>query len=82
VKIQRDILNDTLPWLAPDGLLLYSTCSVWPEENESQIGDFLSKNVGLELVEQSSIMPSFDETLPEKYHDGGYLAVIRKRTSA
>ena len=82
VKIQRDILNDTLPWLAPGGLLLYSTCSVWPEENELQVNDFLSKNLGLELVEQLSAFPSFDETLPEKYHDGGYLALIRKQTPA
>jgi 16S rRNA (cytosine967-C5)-methyltransferase len=78
VKIQRDILDDTLPSLAPGGLLIYSTCSVWPEENEMQVQNFISRHPGLELVEQVSTLPSFGETAPEKYHDGGYVAVLRK----
>jgi 16S rRNA (cytosine967-C5)-methyltransferase len=79
-KIQRGILDDTLPRLASGGLLVYSTCSVWPEENEMQIRDFLSRNPGLELVEERSILPSFDETAAEKYHDGGYFVVVRSRS--
>jgi len=78
VKVQREILNDTLPRLAGGGLLVYSTCSVWPEENQLQIREFLSRNPGLELIEEISTLPSFDETGPEKYHDGGYVAVVRK----
>jgi 16S rRNA (cytosine967-C5)-methyltransferase len=78
-KVQRNILDDTLGRLASGGLLVYSTCSVWPEENELQIRDLLSRNPGFELVEERSILPSFDETAPEKYHDGGYFAVIGKQ---
>jgi 16S rRNA (cytosine967-C5)-methyltransferase len=78
-RIQRQILDDTLPRLASGGLLVYSTCSVWPEENEMQIRDFLSRNSGLELVEERSTLPSFGETAPEKYHDGGYFAVLARR---
>ncbi len=80
-KVQRHILDDTVPRLASDGLLIYSTCSVWPEENEMQIRDFLSRNPGLELVEEHSTLPSFDETAPEKYHDGGYTAVVARTVS-
>jgi 16S rRNA (cytosine967-C5)-methyltransferase len=80
-KIQREILDDTLPRLAGGGLVIYSTCSVWPEENEMQIRDFLSRNPGLELVEEHSTLPSFDETAPEKYHDGGYVAVVARTVS-
>jgi 16S rRNA (cytosine967-C5)-methyltransferase len=80
-KVQRYILDDTLPRLASGGLLIYSTCSVWPEENEMQIRDFLLRSPGLELVEEHSTLPSFEETAPEKYHDGGYTAVVA-RTAA
>jgi 16S rRNA (cytosine967-C5)-methyltransferase len=78
MKVQRGILNDTLPRPASGGLLVYSTCSVWPEENHLQISELLSRNPGLELIEEISTLPSFDETGPEKYHDGGYAAVVGK----
>jgi len=78
VKLQREILADTLPWLAPGGILVYSTCSVWPEENELQTKEFLARNAGLELIEECFTLPSMGESLPEKYHDGGYVAVVRK----
>jgi 16S rRNA (cytosine967-C5)-methyltransferase len=76
LKLQRDILEDTLPWLGSDGLLVYSTCSVWPEENELQIRQFMDRRPGLELVAQNSILPSSSD--PQNYHDGGYFAVLRK----
>jgi 16S rRNA (cytosine967-C5)-methyltransferase len=76
LKLQRDILDDTLPWLAGDGLLVYSTCSVWPEENELQIKQFMGRHPGVELVGQNSILPSSSD--PQSYHDGGYFAVLRK----
>ena len=46
-----------------------------------QVRDFLSRNPGLELVEEHSTLPSFDETVPEKYHDGGYVAVVARTVS-
>jgi 16S rRNA (cytosine967-C5)-methyltransferase len=78
VKIQRDILDDTVAWLAPDGLMVYSTCSVWPEENELQIKWLLDRNPALKPVEEHSILPSFDTPDPRAYHDGGYAAVLRR----
>ncbi|MGD0461742.1 MAG: transcription antitermination factor NusB [Tepidisphaeraceae bacterium] len=77
LKIQRDILDDSLPWLGSDGLLVYSTCSVWPEENELQIKQFMDRHSGLDLILQDSILPSSSD--PQSYHDGGYLAVLEKR---
>lgn len=46
---QRRILSDVLPSLAPGGILLYSTCSFSPEEDEA-IADYLAGE-GLESVE-------------------------------
>lgn len=79
VKLQRSILYDTVAWLGADGLLVYSTCSVWPEENELQIKHLLDRDPTLALISQHSIWPSFDTTDPRAYHDGGYVAVLQKR---
>jgi 16S rRNA (cytosine967-C5)-methyltransferase len=76
LKLQRDILDDTLPWLGNGGLLVYSTCSVWPEENKLQIRQLMDRHAGLELVDQRSILPSSTDS--QSYHDGGYFAVLRK----
>ena len=41
LEIQRSILENVYRYVSPGGLLLYSTCSVMQEENESQIESFL-----------------------------------------
>ncbi|MEK3881664.1 RsmB/NOP family class I SAM-dependent RNA methyltransferase [Paenibacillus sp. PL2-23] len=41
--MQRDILAQAATMLKPGGLLVYSTCTFSPEENEMQIADFLAK---------------------------------------
>ena len=40
-RTQRRILEAIWPLLAPDGVLVYATCSVLREENEDVIGQFL-----------------------------------------
>lgn len=39
--LQKNLLNAVWPLLAPGGLLLYATCSIFKQENERQIQDFL-----------------------------------------
>jgi 16S rRNA (cytosine967-C5)-methyltransferase len=46
--LQRKLLHNALLQLAPGGRLVYSTCSIEPEENESVVGEVLSrKDVGI-----------------------------------
>jgi len=81
--VQKNILNAVWPLVMPGGLLLYSTCSIFKQENEHQIQDFLA--VHQDAAEQPidavwgraqacgrQIMPG------ESAMDGFYYARIRK----
>lgn len=47
---QREILKSAAKMLAPGGMMLYSTCTFSPLENEKTINDFLLENSGFEIV--------------------------------
>jgi 16S rRNA (cytosine967-C5)-methyltransferase len=79
--LQRKILDDTLPWLASGGVLVFSTCSIWKEENENLVAEVLQANPRLELLESKTTLPSFDDPEPTHYHDGGYFAALRLKDS-
>ena len=52
-EIQRAILENVCRYVAPEGVLLYSTCTVLRRENEDVVRDFLSRHpeYALETVE-------------------------------
>ncbi|WP_133128993.1 16S rRNA (cytosine(967)-C(5))-methyltransferase RsmB [Legionella nagasakiensis] len=41
IKLQQNLLHALWPLLAPDGIMIYATCSIMPEENELQIAKFI-----------------------------------------
>jgi len=43
VKRQAGILDTVWPLLAPEGMLVYSTCSIFKQENEQQVHAFLQR---------------------------------------
>ncbi|CAM3111449.1 RsmB/NOP family class I SAM-dependent RNA methyltransferase [Paenibacillus lupini] len=49
--MQRHILRDAAAMLAPGGILVYSTCTFSPEENESQIAELLAELPDFEVVQ-------------------------------
>lgn len=71
-ELQQHILRDYCDMLKPGGLMVYSTCSILPSENEQQIGEFLSARAEFELVDENHLFPS-------EGFDGFYMALMRKR---
>lgn len=72
-ELQQHILQDYCNMLKKDGLMVYSTCSVLPSENERQVDKFLERNGGkFELIDQKHIWPT-------EGFDGFYMALLRKK---
>jgi len=57
---QLGIVRAAIPLLKTSGALLYSTCSIEPEENEEVVAAILSEFPFLKLVEQISLLPFQD----------------------
>jgi 16S rRNA (cytosine967-C5)-methyltransferase len=66
--VQARMLNTCSKLLAPDGILVYSTCSLEPEENEGQLEHWLSQNPEFKLESQTISIP------PESGMDGAFAA--------
>lgn len=49
-EVQREILSEAVKCLAPEGEIVYSTCSLEPEENELNM-DWALKNLDLQIEE-------------------------------
>jgi len=48
-KIQFEILNNAAKFVKPEGIIVYSTCSIEPEENHEVISKFLAENQKFKL---------------------------------
>jgi 16S rRNA (cytosine967-C5)-methyltransferase len=77
-RLQDRILDDSAPALMSDGRMVYSTCSIWPQENSERVKSFLGRHQDYRLLEEKLTFPSVDDDAV-KYHDGGYWAVLERR---
>ncbi len=82
LPLQRDLLDGAAAYLRTGGLLIYSTCSVLPEENEEQASAFLTRH--REFRPETSpdgILPecldekSFLKMQPHRHGTDGFFAV-------
>ncbi|KUG25342.1 ribosomal rna small subunit methyltransferase b [hydrocarbon metagenome] len=83
---QKELLENGARQLKVGGYLVYSTCTIEPEENFEIVNEFLLKNPDFELIPANSIFP--DEVRNEKgciqtytnVHqiDGSFAAKIKK----
>jgi 16S rRNA (cytosine967-C5)-methyltransferase len=62
--LQGDLLDASRAFVAAGGLLVYSTCSIEPEENEDVIRAYLTRHPGDVVVPASEVLPE------ELVHDG------------
>ncbi len=70
---QRKILENALPCLKPGGRIVYSTCSIEPEENLGQVEAFLTAHPDCRLEATREALPFRDGT------DGAFAARITRK---
>jgi len=61
--------------LGRDGKLLYTTCSVFPDENAARIAAFLETHRDACLIDN----PNDGQLLPNRDHDGFFYALLGKQ---
>ncbi|MCW5592922.1 MAG: 16S rRNA (cytosine(967)-C(5))-methyltransferase RsmB, partial [Burkholderiales bacterium] len=76
---QALLLDSVWQVLETSGKLLYATCSVFREENESVVEAFLSRQPGARLLKLQPGVPEGGRLWPDDDRDGFYYALLEKR---
>ena len=69
-EVQRTIAAGALKLLAPGGIIIFSTCSIEPDENQALIDSLCEQHPEL-ICEESQLL------LPDTTHDGAFAARVR-----
>ena len=82
-KIQYDILENVQNYLKVGGTLVYSTCTILPDENENNVNKFLENHKNFALVPFSvgelEVESGMITLLPHTHHtDGFFIAKLVK----
>jgi 16S rRNA (cytosine967-C5)-methyltransferase len=72
-SVQRTLLRAAADLVRPGGVLVYSTCSLEPEENDQQIEQFLKERADFSLA------PPPTAAVPAEVIDAGRLRVLPQR---
>jgi 16S rRNA (cytosine967-C5)-methyltransferase len=85
-SVQQELLDGVADAVGPRGLLVYSTCSLEPEENEAQVERFLERHPGFQREPSDTFPPTLLTpkgdlmVLPQRDGmDGAYAARLRRR---
>ncbi|NLK50613.1 MAG: 16S rRNA (cytosine(967)-C(5))-methyltransferase RsmB [Candidatus Cloacimonetes bacterium] len=85
LKLQEKALDTAAKFVRPEGYLVYSTCTMNPDENQEQIKSFLERNKNFQLVAPGKLIPAdcikdgMMRTIPFKHHiDGAFAAKMQK----
>ena len=73
IQTQRAILQASAVYLIKGGKMVYSTCTVIPDENGKNVADFLLNNKDFELLYEKTFYPHTDGV------DGFYTALIVRK---
>lgn len=78
IPIQHQIAHNAFSLLKTGGTLVYSTCSLEPDENEDQ-ADWIESKFGMTKLAQTRVNPAGQPGDPASlYRDGSFSAVFRK----
>ncbi len=82
-KLQYDLLKNAATFLKKGGSLIYSTCSILPDENEDVVALFLKDNPNFEIEPAKDFISQgreFLKVLPCDYNtDGVFAARLKKK---
>lgn len=85
VKLQEKALDYGAQFVRKEGIMVYSTCTMNPDENEAQIKKFLARNPRFSLVDAAQQLPSdfvvngMFRSLPFRHNmDGAFAAKLIK----
>jgi 16S rRNA (cytosine967-C5)-methyltransferase len=88
VRTQRELLNNAARLVKPGGVLVYSTCTTEPEENQERVREFLEQHAEFRLegvrpyVSHDLVSPEgFVETYPHRHGMDGSFAARMVRVS-
>ena len=70
-KTQLELFNQAVPKLKPGGFIVYSTCSLEPEENSETVKQFLTAHQNFTLESERQLLPFADGV------DGAYVAKLK-----
>jgi 16S rRNA (cytosine967-C5)-methyltransferase len=71
-KAQLDLLKQAAAQVKPGGTLVYSTCSLEPEENQELVKEFLAGHAGYTLEYERALLPFADGV------DGAFVARLKR----
>ncbi len=72
-KIQKEILENAAKYVKSGGVLIYSTCTILPEENRLRIDEFLAEHSEFSKVSEQQILTS------EMGESGFYICKMLKK---
>ena len=74
-RVQAAILDAGAQELRPGGVLVYSTCTISPSENEQQVASFLESHPEFAAADEGPVM-----TLPHRDHTAGFFIARLRRS--
>lgn len=81
-RLQRKIFREAEPLLAPDGMILFATCSLEPLENRRQV-EQAARRFNLNIRNQSQRFPEGLPGDPERrIHDGSFFALLERNPAS
>ena len=78
-QLQSKMLDALWDKLKPQGIMLYATCSILPQENEQQIQDFIKRHNDVEVLAIDGAQGVGRQVFPgENDMDGFYFSKLKK----